>query len=499
MNLLILNILSLLLLAVSSFAETYYVDSKLGNDNNSGLLPSSAWKTIAKINNHKFENGDTVLFKKGCMWRDELIVPNGFLSFDSYGAGKKPVIMGSESLLRWKNTEENKWTIRSNSNFGWVWFIEKDETIIWGNKCDDTSKLQNQFDFYIDSSFVMIYSHSDPNYDSILVEASLRDFGIVSGWYKSAMNSISINNIEICFTKNSAVRAIGAVDWKIKNSIFHHNGGIDESDGQGIQFEGVDGEFCNNKIFENGQHGIFISSFGNAQVENNIIEANEIYNNYHTGIDLMNHGGDENSHNNTIIRRNIIYDTFDFSGKEIGIQLLGYDLGKIKNVVIHHNLIYDMKGIGISIMNNSDSIFIHNNTILNSLSACLNINNGKGFTEVYNNVGVNEDYYSVLFLHTTTNKILDFNIWYSPNPSSTSNVFVIDRYFKHIKNYNQVTGFDIHGSFWDPGIKKIGINNIELEPNSICIDKGINLNYKLDLFGNLIMNNADIGAVELSD
>lgn len=499
MNAYFINISFLFFLFISNYAATYYVDSKLGNDNNSGLFLTSAWKTIANINNHQFEDGDTILLKRGSIWREEIIVPNGFLTFDSYGEGKYPIIMGSEKLLNWKNVEGNKWVNESRGEFGWLWFVNRNERIIWGNKCKKKSELQKQFDFYIDSASVMIYSNSNPNYDSFSVEASSRHFGIISGWYKSGVNFININNIEICFTKNAAIRAIGALDWKIKNTILHHNGGIDESDGQGIQFEGVKGKFSNNQIFENGQHGIFISSFGNSQVENNIIEANEIYNNYHTGIDIMNHGGNDNSHKNTIIRRNVIYDDFNFSGKEIGIQLLAYGKGKIKNVVIHHNLIYDLKGIGISIMNNSDSVFVHNNTILNSLSACININNGNGFSEVYNNVGVNKKYYSVFFLHNTANKFVDHNIWFSANRTTTSNVFVKDKYFKDIKQYNRATGFDINGSFENPGIKKLSANKIELEPNSICIDNGINLNYKLDIFGNFIMSNADIGAVEFSD
>ena len=45
------------------WTATYYVDATNGNDNNSGLSPSSAWKTIAKVNSSNFNPGAQILFK----------------------------------------------------------------------------------------------------------------------------------------------------------------------------------------------------------------------------------------------------------------------------------------------------------------------------------------------------------------------------------------------------------------------------------------------------
>ena len=41
----------------------YYVDSRSGNDANTGMTPSAAWKTLDKVNATTFEPGDQILLK----------------------------------------------------------------------------------------------------------------------------------------------------------------------------------------------------------------------------------------------------------------------------------------------------------------------------------------------------------------------------------------------------------------------------------------------------
>jgi hypothetical protein len=463
---------------------------------NSGLSPKNAWQTINKINSYQFEFGDSILLRSGSIWREELIIPQHGIFIQSYGDGNFPIIKGSEILNEWIHVENDIWRHKKNYSIGWIWVLDSDQNIQWGKKIDQKSNLSSDHQFFLDSNSVYLHSKIDPNNSEITIEASVRDFGIISGWYSKAKNSIAIKEVEICFTKNSNIRSVGSSDWKIENTILHHSGAIDESDGQGIQYEGTKCLISKNILYENGQHGIYLSSFGNADVRDNIIEQNELFNNYHTAIDLMNDGGNENSHSQTIIRRNIIYDLPNFSGNEIGIQLLGYLEGMIKNVIIHHNLIKNINGIGISIMNNSDSVMIHNNTIINSKSACVNVNNGENIAELYNNVGINDKYYAVLFIHESKNKYVDFNIWHSGNQEKTKNIFVDGRYYNVDSIYRKYTGFDVNGSFSNPKINDSNIKKIRLMSESICIDRGRALNYEFDVYGNEINKPVDIGAVE---
>lgn len=83
----------------TSASNTYYVDSKNGNDKNSGKSPSSAWKSLAKVNKTTFKPGDRILFKAGGVWNGELH-PLGSgaqgkpIMIDRYGKGAKPLIQG---------------------------------------------------------------------------------------------------------------------------------------------------------------------------------------------------------------------------------------------------------------------------------------------------------------------------------------------------------------------------------------------------------------------
>ena len=99
----------LLLLPGVAGAATYYVDSRAGNDANSGLSASSAWQTIAKVNSSTFKPGDSILFESGDIWREQLIVPSSGaagnpITFGAYGAGAKPVISGANVIAaaNWK-------------------------------------------------------------------------------------------------------------------------------------------------------------------------------------------------------------------------------------------------------------------------------------------------------------------------------------------------------------------------------------------------------------
>ncbi|MCE7042603.1 hypothetical protein [Dyadobacter sp. CY312] len=79
---------------------TYYVDSQNGNDANSGLSETLAWKTFARVNSTTFVGGDKILLKSGGVWSSRLH-PLGSGSIDnpitlsSYGDAARPVINGA--------------------------------------------------------------------------------------------------------------------------------------------------------------------------------------------------------------------------------------------------------------------------------------------------------------------------------------------------------------------------------------------------------------------
>lgn len=96
---------------VSALAgATYYVSPK-GRDANAGTSPTTAWKTLRKVNSRKFVAGDRILFEGGATW-------SGSLTFDvndegsatapivvgRYGTGRPTITAGSATGIKLYNT-----------------------------------------------------------------------------------------------------------------------------------------------------------------------------------------------------------------------------------------------------------------------------------------------------------------------------------------------------------------------------------------------------------
>lgn len=86
----------------------YYINATTGNDTNSGLSPSLAWKTISKINNQNFLPGDNIYFERGGIWNSTLIINSSGnsthqITFGSYGEGNRPIITGFTNISSWSD------------------------------------------------------------------------------------------------------------------------------------------------------------------------------------------------------------------------------------------------------------------------------------------------------------------------------------------------------------------------------------------------------------
>lgn len=87
-----------LMLPVSAWAVTYYVDPA-GNDANNGTSTATPWQTLGKVNATTFAPGDQILLKAGGIWSGQLH-PLGSgtntnpIIINRYGTGNKPCING---------------------------------------------------------------------------------------------------------------------------------------------------------------------------------------------------------------------------------------------------------------------------------------------------------------------------------------------------------------------------------------------------------------------
>ena len=76
---------------------SYYVDCDLGSDANSGTSPNRAWASVGGVQAHRFAAGDSVLFKRGCVFDGGLTIDDGGTAADpvtygAYGTGAAPTL-----------------------------------------------------------------------------------------------------------------------------------------------------------------------------------------------------------------------------------------------------------------------------------------------------------------------------------------------------------------------------------------------------------------------
>lgn len=101
----------------AKMGNTYYVDATNGMDSNDGLSSETSWETVAKVNSMGFDPGDSVLFKRGEVWREQLIPQSGsetgYVRYGAYGTGDKPLLLGSVTRNNaddWKHEGGNIWS-----------------------------------------------------------------------------------------------------------------------------------------------------------------------------------------------------------------------------------------------------------------------------------------------------------------------------------------------------------------------------------------------------
>ena len=74
---------------------TYYIDSKNGNDKNSGNNKNSPWKTLSRLSHTRLRPGDSLCFKRGSSFTGPLIIHNSgnvnnYIVVTDYGSKKDP-------------------------------------------------------------------------------------------------------------------------------------------------------------------------------------------------------------------------------------------------------------------------------------------------------------------------------------------------------------------------------------------------------------------------
>jgi parallel beta-helix repeat protein len=183
------------LLAVSmhAFAATYYV-SNTGDDHAAGTTADAAWKTVAHVNAQTFMPGDSILFKRGDIWREVLRAPSSgspeaAIKFGAYGTGEIPVFDAALLTADWTAGADGERGDKFNRDFPALWTtrVEKSPNQVFFNNQVGTRKsgvesLTAPTDWYWAAGHLYVYSSSDP-------ALAFRAPGIEASWRDSAIDS----------------------------------------------------------------------------------------------------------------------------------------------------------------------------------------------------------------------------------------------------------------------------------------------------------------------
>lgn len=322
----ILAVIFSLFFSANVSAETYYVDSNMGDDKSSGTSEKDAWRSLARVNTTQFSPGDKILFKRGMRWRGKLTVPSSGLDdfpiiFGAYGTGDNPVIMRTVRFSTWK-AFDNKGDSQEKTRI-WIGSIPTLRTS-WGmvnnGKSTPVHLAKSRFGIALDSiknghfyshpNSGVFYYRGDSNppgaveigaYDeAIVIENkshiiidSIDTFGPGGKQKASSGTWRGLNYKSIAITEHSSYIVISNLSIRHANSIgiaagpttsnivyenlsAHHNGGT------GIYMNSNGGRISNCRSFENGRLESGVGDrggIGSFKGKNIMIEHNEVFNN----------------------------------------------------------------------------------------------------------------------------------------------------------------------------------------------------------------------------
>lgn len=182
-----------------SMGINYYVDFTLGNDSNMGTRPATAFKTINKINSLSFHPGDSILFKRGEVWKGTRLYieniegsSNAGIVYGAYGTGAKPVISTVVNQQHtWTNIGGNIWQATNppaaNPERMLIDSIEK----LRANIQSELDGIKYFWRYDDDTNDLYLYSTTDPN--GVLDIEYATDFPIIVGY----SNYVTISNLDV--------------------------------------------------------------------------------------------------------------------------------------------------------------------------------------------------------------------------------------------------------------------------------------------------------------
>ena len=494
----------------------YYVDSKDGDDTNSGTSVGKPWKTLDKVNSVVFQPGDKILFKADCSWTG-ILRPKGSgaegkpIVIDMYGIGNKPIINGAGIKVpeeKFLGSLKYSFTLLLDSQSYW----EVNNLELTNNAPEPDYRLAVYVTGYDAGAVKHVYLRNLYIHDVVsqgedgvygydkMTGAILCDIYGTSGTTRSDSKPTYFDDLRIedCFIENVDRQGIG-----IRNSLW----GDRFTKGFRQWTPNLNVVVRNNYLSKVGGDGIIVACSQDPLVEYNVAkECHMVFNGFHAGMWPI-------SCNNAVLQYNESYDT------KTTKDGMGFDCDFLcSGSTMQYNYSHDNNGGGFMVCNdirnpkalNEDNTMRYNISQNDKLVVFL-FSQGKNFnTKVYNNtVYLGEGVDSTVIDHASSAEIYN-NIFYNLGKGG----YIIDEacyidYNCYFGNKTEGQPVEAHGVYKDPclinpGSGKIGTDTLDgyrLKANSPCINAGkvIENNGGKDFFGNKAPFEGtlpDIGACE---
>lgn len=268
---------------------TYYVDSVNGLDTNAGTTPETAIKSVTAVNALTLWPGDSVLFKRGCIWYGERLYvqasgkPDSSITYGAYGTGERPIhniaypIAGwtreGQKPCVWKYAKANK-----DSAFGlWIgsvlgtrvmteaaldanfkWIVWPDSIKVMMADTSAVVEIANKALFYAGGKSYLWIRNIEFRRGGILA-----DVGGV--YFSGASNNIVIDGCRIREVTTGTMMAIN-LTTTVRNCLIENT----YSQVSGITWSGAGNKLYNNTIIVR-RYGLYSGTDSTTTIKNNVV------------------------------------------------------------------------------------------------------------------------------------------------------------------------------------------------------------------------------------
>jgi len=370
----ILIISSLLLLSEFTVWATDYYLSSSGNDQNTGLSSTDAWKTTTKLNSCNFTAGDRIFLEGGTtfyggIYFDAIDTGTALnpIILTSYGDGQATIFADSNTISGNGFLGENCYGLKITN----IRFVGPEKTAGDGISIVNSVSGDIKFEYiYIDSVEVCNFGVNGI---------------IIGGWNsKSGYKDITIINSIIHDNKQSGISIYGQTAYSNENvyiaysKIYNISGstGQASTNGNGIIIGSVNGGIIERCVINN--NGWLCESFEGP-----------------SGISI-------HDSNNIIVQYNESYDnktgsTNDGNGFKLGFYTT--------NCILQYNYSHDNTGAGYILCHYPLSWGLNNNTVRYNISQNDGRENGYGGITLYGRIKDTEIYNNTVFTGQTVSTV----------------------------------------------------------------------------------------------